>query len=62
MADHLADEFYAVHEKVQVEIDLLGYCISAQGNDSGQRAGFFSQPYLHRFGLWSDDFYLWNPL
>lgn len=29
MANHLADERYAVHEKVQVEIDLLRYGVSA---------------------------------
>ena len=29
MTDHLADKCYAVHEKMQVEVDLLCYGISA---------------------------------
>ena len=62
MTDHLADKCHAVHEKMQVEIDLLCYGIFAQSNDSGQRAGFFSQPYLHRLGMRSYNLYLWDSL
>ena len=62
MTDHLTEKCYAVHEKMQVEIDLLCYCIFAQSNDSGQWAGFFSQPYLHRLGMRSYNLYLWDSL
>ena len=62
MTNYFADERHAVHEKMQVEIDLLRYGIFAQSNDSGQWTGFFSQPYLHRLGMRSYNLYLWDSL